>query len=265
MQQPQAVGEEALFQPPAAVFGANRQIRRVEEKPLESAGTHMGEKEAAEADAVQALLCRFAAQLVDFDAVGHSVGAVRKAGERLAFPAAGIEQVDRFRRECHRPAKQIHMGRIGGLVSHAHPVHQPAQSGPVDVPARRGEHLFKGFQRPAKRRQIRCAEIVIAFEGLVQPAGRLQQFGVAVFAQALDEAGKFLPKPFHRRLHIRQRLDFLPLSGSLEFPVLGVDDGKLLADGLQDFCGLCQFFQAVIVVFLFTHRRPPADGTALPA
>ena len=265
MQQPQPVGQEALFLPPAAVFGTDRQVRRIEEKPLKSSRAHVGEKEAAEADAVQAPLRRFTPQLVDFDAVGHGVGAVRKAGERLAFPAAGIEQVNRFRRECHRPAQQIHMGRIGGLVSHAHPVHQPAQGGRVDVPARRREHLPEGFQRPAKRRQIRCAEIVIALEGFVQPACRLQQLGVAVFAKALDKAGEFSPKPFHRCLHICQRLDFLPLSDSPVLPVLGVDSRKLFADGLQDFRGLRQLFQTVIVYFRLIHRRPPADGTALPA
>lgn len=113
MKQPQPIGEEALFKPPTAVFGSNRQVRRVEKKPLKRAGTYPGEKEAAEADAVQTPLRHFTPQLVDFDAVGHGVGAVRKAGERLAFPAAGIEQVDRFRRECHRPAQQIHMSRVG--------------------------------------------------------------------------------------------------------------------------------------------------------
>ena len=155
------------------------------------------------------------------------------------------------------------MSRVGGLVSHAHPVHQPAQSGRVDVPARRREHLPEGFQHPAKRRQIRCAEIVIAFEGFVQPACRLQQLGVAVFAQALDETGKFFPKPFHRCLHICQSLDFLPLSGSPVLPVLGVDGRKLFADGLQHFRGFRQLFQTVIVGFLFICRHGSVHPTSL--
>ena len=87
-----------------------------------------------------------------------------------------------------RQAQQIHMSRVGGLVSHAHPVHESAQSSSVDVPAWRGEHLLEGFQRPAERCQIGCAEIVIAFEGFVQLSGCLQQLIVAVFAQALDKA-----------------------------------------------------------------------------
>ena len=182
LQQPQPVGKKALFQTPAAVFGSNRQVRRVEKKPLKCAGTYPGEKEAAEADAVQAFLRLFSAQLVDFDAVGHGASAVRKVGERLAFPAAGIEQVSRFRRKSHRPAQQIHMGRVGGLVSHAHPVHESAQSSRIDVPAWRGEHLLEGFQRPAEWCQIRSAEIVEALENFIQSPGGLQQFSVAVFA-----------------------------------------------------------------------------------
>ena len=157
------------------------------------------------------------------------------------------------------------MSRVGGLVSHAHPVHESAQSSSVDVPAWRGEHLPEGFQRPAERCQIRGAEIVEALENFIQSPGRLQQFSVAVFAKALDQAGKFSPKPFHRRLHICQSLYLLPLPGSPVLPVLGVNHRKLFADGLQDFCGFRQFFQTVIVYFRLTHRRPPADGSALPA
>ena len=123
-----ALYQKPLLVPrPAAALVEDGEIGRVEEQQVEGLGTDAAVEETAHAHAVQPCLGLLRAALVQFHAVGKAVVALGDLPQGLAAAAAGVEDIGSDAlREPDAPQDMSDVLRIGGIVSHAHLVHQSA-------------------------------------------------------------------------------------------------------------------------------------------
>ena len=121
-----ALNQKPLFvSAPSSILRQDRQIRRIQENGMKSAWADIGAEEAAEADAVQLLLCLFRPVVIQFNAVALAVRPKGEPKQGVSCSTAWVDQVGRVPCGKDNAVGDIpHMREVRGVMPQPDIVHQ---------------------------------------------------------------------------------------------------------------------------------------------